>query len=104
MALALVDIGGTGGWWTMTRSGQGGLEGRGSDGDFPLRLLRELRVAELAEAEDEDVLPGAAGVEEPQAVAAPSAVFVCFPVFMRVAVYGLPFYHNGSGGANILKG
>ena len=32
--------------------------------------------------------------------AAPSAVFVCFPVFMRIAVYGLPFYHNGTGGAN----
>ena len=54
----------------MVRNGQG-LEGGGSDGDFLLRLLRELRVAELAEAEDEDVLPGAAGVEEAQAVAAP---------------------------------
>ena len=32
--------------------------------------------------------------------AAPSAVFVCFSVFMRIVVYGLPFYHNGTDGAN----
>ena len=32
--------------------------------------------------------------------AAPSAAFVCFPVFMHIVVYGLPFYHNGTGGAN----
>ena len=32
--------------------------------------------------------------------AVPSAVFVCFSVFMRIVVYGFPFYHNGTGGAN----
>ena len=56
----------------LARRGSAGGCGRlCPGGDFLLGLFRELRVAELAEAKDEDVLPGAAGVEEPQSVAAP---------------------------------
>ena len=35
---------------------------------------------------------------------ASSSVLVCFSVVMRIAVYGLQFYHNGTGGANAALG